>query len=115
MNKYFLTKYPRKQKALRFFTKSLLANGQKNKIGSIVLFGSLAKGRPSKNSDIDLAIFIKGKKNRQLEDIIDELSFNSTVKYGESIEPLIYSYQEYQKPKSPFLKEILQYGQNITA
>lgn len=115
MNQYILKKYPRKQKALIFFTKSLLSNCQKDKIGPIVLFGSLAKGGASKNSDIDLAIFIRGKKTRQIEDIIDELSFDSTVRYGESIEPLIYSYQEYQEPKSSFLKEILQYGQTITA
>lgn len=105
--------YNNKKKALNFFAASLLDNGIKNRIGKILLFGSLAQNKASKKSDIDLAIFIKGRKTRKIEDIIDELSFDSTVKYGESIEPVIYSYKKYQKPDSPFLKEILQYGKTI--
>ena len=110
---YATEHYLNKQKALNFFTKRLFANGMKNKIGKMILFGSFAKGKASKNSDIDLVIFVKGRKTRKIEDLIDELSFDSTVKYGESVEPLIYSYAKFQKPDTPFLKEILQYGKEI--
>lgn len=110
---YTTKQYLNKQKTLNFFTKRLFANGLKKKIGKMILFGSFAKGTANRNSDIDLIIFIKGRKSRAIEDVIDQLSFDSTVKYGESVEPLIYSYAKYKKPDSPFLKEILQYGKEI--
>lgn len=103
----------KKLKTLKYFTKQLLTSKIKKEISKMILFGSLAEGKARKQSDIDVLIFTRKKPLKKVEDIIDESSFDATVQYGESVEPLIYSLQEYNHPKSAFLIKTIKSGKEI--
>lgn len=102
-----------KKKALNYFKKNIL-DSAKDDVMKIYLFGSMAQEKKArKDSDIDLVIFSRKKKDRRLENAIDEKAFETVVKYGESIEPLIYPIENFKYPHSAFLKKIIQDGKEL--
>lgn len=75
----------------------------------IILFGSVAKGKPNKNSDIDMLI-IKKTKRRFIDRISDVLL---CCRYSLPFEPLVYTPQEIKKSLEMgdfFIMEILKKG-----
>lgn len=100
----------KKEKALRFFVSRLLAEKRGN-IEKIMLFGSIAWGKPDKESDIDLLIF--AREPEKLEKRIDELSFEAMMKFGESIEPIIYPANQLTRPQSYLPWLVIQKGREI--
>lgn len=75
-------------------------------IESAYLFGSYAKGTPHRDSDIDLALKIRGLENTfeaQVELLILSISFDSLI------EPHPYSSEDFDNP-TPIIKEILATG-----
>ena len=74
-----------------------------------VLFGSLATGKGSKRSDVDLMI-VKDTDRRFL-DRYEEFSFVSDVIKGRAVEMLIYTPGELERiSHRPFIKRILKEG-----
>ena len=86
--------------------KEALKSDKRKNIKFGFIFGSMASGKESFNSDIDL--FIIGKLGiRDIANIINE----SGRKLGREINPTIYSEKEFKKKieeENPFIKEILQ-------
>jgi len=75
----------------------------------IILFGSLAKGTITENSDIDMLI-IKDTNKRRVERIKDVLSI---VDYDIPFEPVVFTNKELQKRLALndfFIKNILKEG-----
>lgn len=102
----------KKEKALSFFVNRLVAEKGRN-IEKIMLFGSVAWGKPDKYSDIDLLIFSRAPE--EIEDRVDELSFETMMRFGESIEPIIYQASQLTRPQSylPWLVTQKQTGREI--
>lgn len=104
----------KKLKALDYFTEKILDSPARNEIAKMILFGSLARGgKIHPESDVDVLIFSFNKPYEKLKDIIDDASYDTLMKYGESVEPLIYSFQDYKYPKSVFLFETTRKGKEI--
>ena len=102
---------PKKQKALNFFLKQLLNSSAGKEVEKIFLFGSLAWGKPDKESDIDILVF--SRKRRPVERVIDELTLDASLKYGESIEPLIYPSIKAKTYQSPLVLKVIKYGKEL--
>jgi len=92
----------KKQKALNYFTESLLKTEVKESIGKIFLFGSMAKGQAQPESDIDLLIFTTADLN-QTNQFINKISYEILTKQTEVISPVIYPWQNYLYPDSYFV------------
>lgn len=75
----------------------------------IILFGSYAKGKNKKWSDIDVAIIVPKVKDRLKSEI--DLRVKS-LQIDERINPFIFSYDEL-KENSPLIWEIKKYGKKI--
>lgn len=103
--------YQRKQKALKLFIKRLNNIEVAHLIRHIVLFGSMAWGRPNQNSDVDLAIFADDPD--QIAPIVDNLTFKVMLETGEMIEPIIYRTNVYDHPSSYLTWLIREKGQPL--
>lgn len=111
MSKTKLRQLKNMQSALRYFLQSIDKSPIKKDILKIILYGSLQNKNIHPGSDIDLAVIAKNPK--KIEDRVDDLSYEAVLKYGELIEPIIYSAEQYQNPKSPFLMQIVRQGKKI--
>jgi predicted nucleotidyltransferase/uncharacterized protein (UPF0332 family) len=85
------------------------------RISGIYLFGSLAKGTATEESDIDLLVIYSGIEERSLLEIISEISFKIACDEGRLIEAIPMSKEEFKQSlgRSPFLWEVLQFGKPI--
>jgi predicted nucleotidyltransferase len=95
-----------KQKALEYYQKRLLESKIRNHIASIILYGSLIHGMGREDSDIDLLIIALDEIER-MKTLCMDLSFEVALKFGESVEPLIYCIDETRFPQSYFLYSVL--------
>jgi len=107
MSKQIISK---KEAALHFFNKTLLRKIKKE-IKAIYLFGSLARGSAAKDSDIDVLVF--SDNPRKTFPAVWEVSLEVYQKFGESIEPLVYSSKNHQKPNSYFLYQVINEGKRL--
>ncbi len=72
----------------------------KNRISSIVLFGSVHEGTEKPGSDIDLCVVVKESKDKKkVEDLIFDLDSTLMAQIGMSIEPYIKTISEFKKDK----------------
>lgn len=103
---------------LKEITKKIVREFQPEKI---ILFGSYAWGKPGPDSDVDLFIIKKTKKNKhQRIDEVFDLIYNQKD-FGKGlfnipVEPHIYTPEEIKKRISLgdfFIKEILEQGKVI--
>ena len=81
--------------------KILFNNLPKTLIKKVVLFGSIAKGSESSNSDIDVFVLVKDKESKKkLESQIDKLSNICLEAYGNRLAPYILTEQEIEQKKN---------------
>lgn len=76
----------------------------------VILFGSFAKGKNTKWSDIDVAVIMPEVKDRLKLEI--DLRLKSLY-IDERISPFVFSFEELQK-NSPLIWEIKKYGRKIS-
>ncbi len=78
----------------------------------IYLFGSVAKDTFKAESDIDVLIVYSGIDERTLLETASEITFDLACRYGELIEVVSMSKEEYDRSlgSSPFLWEVLEFG-----
>ena len=79
----------------------------------IILFGSFAYGKPSKNSDIDLLI-VKDTQERPIDRRVKVRRVVSNLRKGYSFSPIVITSAEVSqrlKIGDQFLKEILSHGE----
>ena len=102
----------KKQRALDFFLKELLKTEAKNSISRILLFGSLLKGKAKETSDIDLLVITSGR-SKEVSNTCADISFETAMATGESVEPLVRCVDEARYPRSYFLYSTLKRGKEI--
>jgi predicted nucleotidyltransferase len=93
---------------LEHLKQTLSSNIPKELVKNIILYGSVADGKSRVNSDIDLFILVKSKKEAERLNLhIDKLSNLCLSLYGNRLTPYILTEMQLQeKKKLPLLKEI---------
>lgn len=101
----------KKNKALNEFTNSLLRRKNNGGVNKIVLFGSVAWGDPSEDSDIDLFIF--SKEPEKTDKIARDISANMLLEEGEIVETIVKRVDDYYDPKTGLLIKAIREGKEI--
>jgi len=101
----------RYQKAVDEFVRRVLEK-YKDRIDSIILFGSVARGEAKEDADIDILVIWKGSK---LEgwDVLEETAVDILLKYNQYISIKTLYPEEYtgmMKMSTPFIKNIEREG-----
>lgn len=96
--------------AVNSFKERLLSKSTASYIMKIVLFGSGAKGKMHKDSDIDLLII--SSNGQKVRDDIFDTAFELQMEYGAPLEIILEDMDDYIHP-SHFLYNILTYGKEV--
>jgi predicted nucleotidyltransferase len=96
----------RKVKCARGFTE-LLASRLKGRLIKVVLFGSVAKGSCSVDSDMDLLIVVD-RVNEDVKRIVAESTFEASLEFQEPLEYIVMELEEYKARglDNPFIYEV---------
>lgn len=70
----------------------------------VVLFGSLAKGKGNKDSDIDLAIFSRSATDENRHDLMTKI-FSKIPKHKLDIQPLVFTLQDFDSTDNSFIQQ----------
>ena len=85
-----------------------------DKLKTILLYGSFARGTQTDDSDIDLMVLIDGNNDelRQYDDQLNDVSTDLSLKYLKVLSVVDVSYQEYEdwRNLSPFYKNVSEEG-----
>jgi len=103
----------KKQRALQEFTQRVLKTPLHKDIFKIILFGSLVYGDWDSESDIDVLVFSKKRRQKWLQDQLSDISFDVMLDKGELVEPMVFGKKDYQSPQSSFLIEAIQDGKEL--
>lgn len=102
----------RKRKALGLFADHLLSSPAGPYVAKMILFGSLRKGTPGLDSDVDLLILATEQLDR-VEIAAAESALEVGLASGESIEPVVYPLTELRHSTSYFTYYTLLHGEDI--
>ncbi len=85
-----------------------------DKLKTVVLYGSVARGTQTVDSDIDILILIDGNNDelRQYDEQLSDVSTDFSLKYLKVLSVVDISYQEYEdwRDLSPFYKHVSEEG-----
>ncbi|MCS7181044.1 MAG: nucleotidyltransferase domain-containing protein [bacterium] len=98
----------KRKKLLEEELKKILPYVIKGDVEKVILFGSLAKEKVNKKSDLDLIIIKKTKKKYM--DRLDEIY--SSIKSSIAVDLFVYTPSEFEEmsKKNIFIKSVLKYG-----
>src|SRR3972149_5058270 len=83
---------------IKHLTETLSKNIPKRMVSKVVLFGSVATGKAKMNSDIDIFILVKSKKEvEKLSGHIDKLSNLCLKLYGNRLSPYVLTQEELRR------------------
>ena len=81
---------------------------------AVILYGSVARGTQTEDSDVDLLVLIDGTdaQLREYEDKLSDVSTDLALKYRQVFSIMDVKYQEYQdwKSASPFYRNVEREG-----
>ncbi len=85
-----------------------------SRLKSVILYGSVARGAETKDSDIDIMVLVDGNASelRNYDESLGDVSTDISLKYLKVLSIIDISYQEYQEWKqiSPFYKNVSDEG-----
>ncbi len=83
-----------------------------DRLVSIILYGSVARGTATDESDIDIAIIIKDAKNQSWQDKLIDFTLALDLKYDKVFSVIDIDYEEYTKWENvlPFYKNVKKDG-----
>ena len=85
-----------------------------NKLKAVILYGSVARGTATEESDIDIMVLIDGtaQELRTFEDQLSDVSADISIKYFKVFSIMDISYQEYMRWMNtlPFYRNVSQEG-----
>ena len=95
----------RSPEELAAFLKARLA---KPPIRRLSLFGSVARGQETEQSDIDLLVVCEDRKKQAALALVDACAEQAAARYGNALAPLVYEQREFLRKRStPLLERIL--------
>ena len=81
-----------------------------NKLKAVILYGSVARGTATEESDIDIMVLVDGtaQELRTFEDQLSDVSTDISIKYFKVFSIIDISYQEYMRwmNTSPFYRNV---------
>ena len=105
------------KKLLELITHTLTKGPRADRIVSLILFGSRARGTASLNSDLDLMLLVPDKPSlKAVEPDIDKLRQLLAQKFSISLSPYLQTLAELKHKhaeKLPLISEILKEGQRL--
>ena len=85
-----------------------------NKLKAVILYGSVARGTATEESDIDIMVLVDGtaQELRTFEDQLSDVSTDISIKYFRVFSIIDISYQEYMRwvNTSPFYRNVSKEG-----
>ena len=85
-----------------------------DKLKTVVLYGSVARGTQTDDSDIDIMVLIDGNNEElhRYDDSLNEVSTDFSLKYLKVLSIVDISYQEYEnwRELSPFYRNVSKEG-----
>lgn len=85
-----------------------------NRLKAVILYGSVARGTQTSESDIDIMVLVEGSADelRGYEDKLSDVSTEFALKYLKVFSIIDVSYQEYRDwmKVSPFYKNVSEEG-----
>lgn len=88
----------------------LLKSVYGNRLKAVILYGSVARGTQTEDSDIDVMILVDGtdEQLREYNERLSDISTELALKYVKVFSIIDVKYQEYQEWKtvSPFYKNV---------
>lgn len=104
----------RKQKlqVVESFTNFLLKDGVKERVAKIILFGSVARGKATEGSDVDLLVLATDELEK-VSKACAEAALWTGIETGVSIEPLVYCHDQLRFPHSFFIYKAIVSGREI--
>lgn len=101
-----------KLRALDDFLSRISNSPVGDSIARVILFGSVAEGDARPESDVDVLVF--GTDHlRELSQRCAVASFETAVRWGESVEPLVYGTSDLWFPPSYFIYNVLHHGKEM--
>lgn len=92
----------------------LLCQVYKDRLKAVILYGSVARGTQTEDSDIDIMVLVKGDaaELRIYDDQLSDVATDISLKYLKVFSIIDVSYQEYEKWKkiSPFYRNVSEEG-----
>ena len=104
--------YKKKLNALDYFKNRLLNSEVKDMIAEIILFGSVASGEATPDSDIDVLVFTFGDL-RKVSYACAEASLWTGIETKESVEPLVYCIDDLRYINSYFIYNAIKKGKEV--
>lgn len=85
-----------------------------NKLKAVILYGSVARGTATNESDIDIMVLVDGNNQeiRLFEDKLSDISTDLSIKYSKVLSIIDISYQEYIRWEKvlPFYRNVSEEG-----
>lgn len=99
------------QKVLRELVDGILSIFESQVI-RIVLYGSVARGTNTAESDIDIALLLNGGLNKETEDKLSDLVVDLNLKYDTVLSVIDIDYEMFKKWEkvTPFYKNVNEEG-----
>ena len=86
-----------------------------DKIDSIILFGSVARGEAREDSDVDILVVVKERNIEDMKEIYG-IAFEVSMEHSQGISPKVYTESEVLnriEMDAPFIKEVLKGGVSL--
>ena len=83
-----------------------------DRLVSIILYGSVARGTNTDESDVDIAIILKDAKSQSVQDKLVDFTLNLDLKYDKVFSVIDIDYEEFIKWENvlPFYKNVKKDG-----
>jgi len=83
-----------------------------DRLVSIILYGSVARGTDTEESDVDIAIILKNAKSQSVQDKLVDFTLNLDLKYDKVFSVIDIDYEEFLKWENvlPFYKNVKKDG-----
>lgn len=92
----------------------LLFQAYGEKLKAVILYGSVARGTQTDDSDVDIMVLVEGTNEelRYYDDRLCEISSDISLKYMKVLSVIDVCYQEYEDWKhiSPFYRNVAEEG-----
>ena len=74
----------------------------------IVLYGSVARGTNTEESDVDVAVLVKGQLDKDMEDKLSDLVVDMNLKYDKVFSVIDIDYETFRKWEgvTPFYQNV---------
>lgn len=107
-----MTAMGRKLQALEYFKNHLLSSDCGNRIAKLILFGSMAGGRITRESDVDILVLATDEIDK-VEDRCADAALWTNIEYAESIEAIVRCMDKMRYLNSYFLYNVLRKGKEV--